>query len=144
MAALTITESQVLATVNDPVEIGVAAEAITIGQAVAYAADLEKWTLAQAQCDAQVAGSDGYGIALTRARAYGQPLVVALPGHRVTLGAGAAPAAGVVYYLGPAVGGIFPVADLISADCVLPLCIGIGSNKVKIIDDAYHPGSVLA
>ena len=144
MAALIVTAAQVLPTVGDPTALGVAAEAITIGQAVAYAADLDKWVLGQGSCDDQYAGAEGYGIALTRARAYGQPLVVALPGHRVTLGAGAAPAAGIVYYFGPEPGGIFPFSDLISNDHVLALCIGIGGNRVRIIPGAYDAGAVLA
>lgn len=144
MAALTITASQVLPTVNDPFVSGIAGAAITPGQSVYYDATTGTWKLGQGDGTAAEAGSAGYGIALTQAGAASQPLVVALPGHRVTLGAGAAPAAGVVYYFGDTAGGIFPVADLGSADKVLALCVGIGSNKVKILSGSYDAGAVLA
>jgi len=143
MAALTITASQVLPTLNDPVEHGIAGAAITPGKPVYYDTSTGKWKLAQADGTAAEAGADGYGIALSQAAADGQPITVALPGHRVTLGAGAAPAAGVVYYFGDTAGTLVPVADVGSADKILPLCIGIGSNKVKILAGAYDAGSVL-
>ena len=145
MAALTITATQVLRTANDPVTTGaLAGAAVTIGQAVYYDVTTGTWKLGQGDGTAAEAGADGYGIALSQTQAANQPIVVALPGHRVTLGAGAAPAAGVVYYFGDTAGGIFPVGDLGSADKVLPLCVGIGSNKVKILAGAYDAGSVLA
>jgi hypothetical protein len=144
MAALSITTTQVLPTVNDPTVAGIAGEAITVGQAVYYDAATGKWLKAQCDGTAAEAGADGYGIALSSAPAANQPLVVALPGHRVTLGAGAAPLAGVVYYIGATAGAINPVGDLASTNKVLPLCIGIGSNKVLILTGAYNAGAVLA
>lgn len=142
MSALSITAAQVLPTASDPTENGIAGAAITQGQAV-YKSTSGTWLLAQCDGTAAEAGSEGYGIALNAAGAAGQPVLVALPGHRVTLGAGAAPAAGVVYYIGNAAGGLEPIADIGSADKVVPICIGIGSNKVKILSGAYDAGSVL-
>lgn len=144
MAALTITASQVLPTANDPVVAGIAGVAIAPGKAVYRDASTGKWRLGQGDGTAAEAGADGYGISISQAAADGQPITVALPGHRVTLGAGAAPAAGVVYYFGDGAGDIVPVGDLGSGDKVLPLCLGIGANKVKILADAYDAGSVLS
>jgi len=112
---------------------GIAGSAIAPGRAVFFDATTGKWRLAQGDGAVYEAGADGYGISVSQAYT-DQPLVVALAGHRVTLGAGAAPAAGVVYYLGDGAGDIVPVADIGTADKVLPLCLGIGSNKVKMED----------
>lgn len=142
MAALTITAAQVLPGTHCPTEAGIAGAAITQGQAVYYSAG-GKWLPAQGDGTAIEAGSLGYGIALNAAGADGQPVVVAKPGGAVTLGAGAAPAAGVVYYIGDTAGGLHPVADIGSGDKVVPLCIGIGSNAVQILDKAYNAGAVL-
>ncbi len=141
MAALTITAAQVLPG-TAPRETGIAGEAITQGQSV-YFSSAGKWLKAQGDGTTIEAGALGYGIALTATGADGQPIVVARPGGTVTLGAGAAPASGVVYYVGDTAGGIHPVADIGSGDKVLPLCIGVGSNQVLILDDAYHAGAVL-
>ena len=143
MAALSITAAQVLPTASDPVTSGVAGEAVTQGMAV-YLSTSGTWLKAQGDGTAAEAGSEGYGIALNAAGAAGQPLQVALPGHRVTLGAGAAPAAGVTYYIGDTAGGLHPIADIGSGDKVVGLCFGIGSNKVKIYGGAYDAGAVLA
>lgn len=144
MAKLTITVSQVRPTVGDPTALGFAAEVITIGSAVAYAADLDKWTLAQGSCDDQYAGAEGYGIALTHARAFGQPLIVALPEHRVTLGAGAAPEAGKVYFIGDTAGGLHLASDLGSGDKVTAMGVGLTSNRILIFGGSYDAGAVLA
>lgn len=142
MTALSITAAQVLPAANSPTAQGIAGEAVTQGQAV-YLSAGGKWLKAQCDGTAVEAGSEGYGIALNAAGADGQPLTVSLPGATVTLGAGAAPSAGVVYYVGATAGALNPVADLSSSNKILPICIGVGSNKVKILGGAYDAGAVL-
>jgi hypothetical protein len=142
MAALSITATQVLP-VSGPQEHGIAGEAVTQGQAV-YFASTGKWLKAQADGTTDEAGANGYGIALSAAGADMQPLAVAKPGAIVTLGAGAAPAAGVVYFIGGTAGALNPAADLASTNKSTPICVGIGSNKVKVLDGAYNAGSVIA
>lgn len=142
MAALTITAAQVLPTNNDPVDHGIAGEAITPGQAV-YLASTGKWLKAQCDGTAAEAGAERYGIALSQAAADGQPITVALPGHRVTLGAGAAPAAGTVYFIGATAGNLNVAGDLASTNKVTPIALGIGSSKVQILAGAYNSGAVI-
>lgn len=144
MTALSITASQVLPTNGDPTITGVAGEAITAGQVVYYNASGGNWKLAQGDGTAAEAGQDGYGIALTSAPGAGQPVVVATGGHRVTLGAGAAPAAGEVYYIGDTAGALVQVGDVGSGDRETYVCQGIGANKVKVSTDAYNAGAVKA
>lgn len=143
MAALTITKTQVLPTLGHPVKQGTGDAAITPGQSVRFKPSTGKWGLAQCDNDTIDAGEFGYGIALTECGADGQPLVVALPDHTVTLGAGAAPAAGTVYFLGDTAGGLVPAADLANPDKAVPICFGVGSNKVKILSGAYDAGAVV-
>jgi len=141
MTALAITVTQVLPA-GGPVEHGIGGEAITQGQAVYYAAT-GKWLKAQCDGTTAEAGENGYGIALSAAGADGQPVTVAKPGATVTLGTAAAPAAGVVYFVGGAPGALNPAGDLVSTNKSVPLCVGVGANKVKILDGAYNAGSVL-
>ena len=141
MAALSITTSQVLLSTGQT-KTGFAGEAITPGQAVYYASS-GKWLKAQCDGTAAEAGSGGYGIALSQAAADGQPLVVALPGATVTLGAGAAPAAGTVYCIGATAGALNPTADMATTNKVTPIALGIGSNKVKVLAEAYDAGAVV-
>lgn len=144
MADLTITTTQVQpnATASRSEVTGVAGEAITVGQSVYYDAATGTWKKAQCDGTAAEAGADGYGIALSSAPAANQPIVVALPGSTVTLGAGAAPAAGTMYYISATYGGLAPSADLSSTNKVTPICFGVGSNKVKILGGAYDSGAV--
>ena len=141
MSALSITAAQVLL-VSGPTLTGIFGATITQGQAVYFATD-GKWKLAQCDGTAAEAGADGYGIALSGG-SDGQQGVVALPGAKVTLGAGAAPAAGTVYAIGSGAGGINPVADLGLTNKVTPLALGVGSNAVKILSGSYDSGAVLA
>jgi hypothetical protein len=142
MAALTITTSQVVPAANCPEKDVVAGEAITPGQAVYSDEATGTWKLAQNDGTAAEAGSAGYGIALSQAAAANQPIVVALPGGTVTLGAGAAPAAGTPYAIGATPGALVPLADLASTNKVTWLCVGTGTNKVKILSGAYDAGAV--
>ena len=142
MAALTITATQVLLA-SGPTKYGTLGVAVTAGQSVYFDATTGTWKLAQGDGSAAEAGADGYGIALNGGAA-GQPVLIALPGAKVTLGAGAAPAAGVVYSPGDTAGSLCPPGDMGSTDKVLPLCIGTGSNAVKVLGEAYDAGAVIA
>lgn len=142
MAALTVTAAQVLPSTG-PSVAGIAGAAITPGQSV-YFASSGKWLLAQGDGTAAEAGEHGYGIALTESAADGQPIVVALPGAVITLGAGAAPDPGTVYYPGDVAGGLALRADLGAADKALPLALGLTTNRVLILSGAYHAGAVAA
>ena len=143
MAALTITASQVLPS-GGPTEAGTAGAAITPGQSVYRDAATGTWKPAQGDGTAAEAGADGYGIALTQAAAAGQPVVVALPGAKVTLGAGAAPATGIVYFIGDTAGGLHPAGDLGSGDKVTAMGVGIASNRILIFGGTYDAGAVIA
>lgn len=143
MAALSITASQVLPSTG-PTDKGIFGQATTPGQSMYWDTAAGQWKLADANAgSAAAAGADGYGIALSATSAAGQPGVVARPGAVITLGAGAAPAAGTVYFVGETAGALDPAADVAtSGDKVLPICLGVGSNKVMILTGAYNAGSV--
>lgn len=143
MAALTVTAAQVLPSTPYNSVTGIGGAAITQGQSVYYDATTGTWKLAQADGTVAEAGADGYGIAMTACGASGQPLVVALPGSVITLGAGAAPVAGTVYGPGDTAGSLAPMADMGSTDKVLPLAIALTTNRLKILTDAYHAGAVV-
>lgn len=143
MAALTITASQVLPA-SGPTEAAIAGAAITPGQAVYRDAASGTWKPAQGDGTAAEAGQDGYGIALTQAAAALQPVVVALPGAKVTLGAGAAPEAGKVYFIGDTAGGLHLASDLGSGDKVTAMGVGLTSNRILIFGGSYDAGAVLA
>ena len=140
MAALPITASQVLP-VSGLRETGIGGAAITQGQAVHYDG-AGKWKPAQCDGTAVEAGAEKYGIALTACAADGQPVVVALPGAVVNLGAGAAAVAGTVYFVGATAGALNVAGDLSSTNKVTPICYGVGTNRVKVLDHAYDAGSV--
>ena len=142
MAALSITATQVLPSTG-PTIAGIAGAAITQGQSV-YFATSGKWLPAQGDGTSVEAGEYGYGIALTAAGAADQPIVVALPGAVVTLGAGAAPDPGTVYYPGDTAGGLALRSDLGAADKALPIALGLTTNRVLILSGAYHAGAVAA
>lgn len=141
--ALSVTTTQVLPTTTSFTKDGIAGEAITQGQAVYFNASNGKWLKAQCDGTAAEAGQDGYGLALSGAGADGQPLTIALPGSVITLGAGAAPAAGTVYFVGATAGALNPAGDLSSTNKVLPIALGVGTNRVLILTGAYHSGSVV-
>lgn len=142
MTDLSITASQVLY-VSGPMEYVTTGEAVTVGQICYKAAD-NTWLKAQTDGTAVEAGANGVGLALGTTSAAGQKIGMARPGAIVTLGAGAAPTAGIVYYISNTAGGFAPIADIGSADKVVPFCLSIGSNQIKLLDQNYHAGSVLA
>lgn len=142
MTDLSVTASQVLY-VSGPMEYVTSGAAITIGQACYKAAD-NTWLPAQTDGTATEAGANGVGLALGTAAAAGQKIGMARPGAIVTLGAGAAPTAGIVYYISNGAGGLAPIADIGTGDKVVPFCLSIGSNQIKLLDQNYHAGSALA
>lgn len=138
--ALTVTASNVLLTSGPSVQ-GIAGEAVTAGMSVYRSESTGKWLKAQCDGTAAEAGSGGYGIALSTADVANAPIVVALPGAIVVLGTGTA---GIVYYIGNTAGGLDAVADVASTDKIVPICVGVGSNSVQVLGNAYNAGSVLA
>lgn len=142
MSALSITAAQVLLAAGPTKEVTFGAT-ITQGQGLYFDSTTGKWKLAQADGTAAEAGADGYGVALS-AGSDGQRGIIALPGAKVTLGAGATPAAGTVYAIGAGAGGLNPMADMASTNKVTPIALGVGSNAVKILNGAYDAGAVLA
>jgi hypothetical protein len=142
MTALTVTAAQV-AYVSGPITHDqVAGEAFAAGACLYWNASTGKWL--KAQCDGTVAeaGADGIGLALATADASGARLSIALPDAIVTLGAGAAPAAGIIYCPGRTAGSLIPSADLASTDKATVAAIGIGTNKVKVAR-IYDAGAVI-
>lgn len=140
MAALTVTAAQVIWQSGPIEKDAVAGEAFAAG-AVVYQADNGTWLKAQSDGTAIEAGGNNLGIALATADAASARLSIALAGAIVTLGAGAAPAAGTAYYVGTTAGSMFLVSDLASTNKSTPCALGIGSNKVKVLRD-YDAGSV--
>ena len=141
MAALTVTAAQVLLVSGEARTVTFGAT-ITQGQGVYSDAAVGSWKPAQCDGNAAEAGAEGYGIALS-AGAAGQKGIVAMPGAKVNLGAGAAPAAGTVYAIGATAGALNPVADMSSGNKVTPLAVGVGENAVKILSGAYNAGAVV-
>jgi len=142
MAALSVTPAQV-AYVSGPTAVGaVAGEAFTAGASVYYDAATQTWKNAQCDGTAPEAGQDGNGIALFTADAAGARGTIALPGAIVTLGAGAAPAAGTVYVMGATAGRLDPVGDMVSTNKVTVAAIGRGSNQIQVLR-GYDAGAIV-
>jgi len=126
MADLTITASQVLPVgTSFPSELLLAGAAITAGDAL-YKDASSLWQLADANVSAVEANASA--IALNDA-AVSQP-VRGQTGGTITLGAGAAPAAGEVYCVSATAGNIAPDADITTGLFKTILGVGIGSNNV--------------
>jgi hypothetical protein len=128
MADLSITSTQVLPDVTGGVFNGIAGGTITAGMPIYL--DETTNTLKAADANASAATAAAKGIALHGAST-GQPLRIQTNGD-VTLGAGAAPAAGAVYVVSATPGGIAPAADLTTGWYTTILGVGIGSNKVRM------------
>ena len=142
MTALSVTATQV-AWVSGPITEGaVAGEAFDEGASLYFKASDGKWWKAQCDNTAAEAGQDGLGIALFSASAAGGRGSVAREGAIVTLGAGAAPAAGTVYHPGTTAGTLIPSADLATTNKVSIAALGIGSNQV-LVQETYNAGAVV-
>lgn len=107
MADLTITASQVLAGADADIFEGIAGETITAGQPLYLATSNNRLYKGDANFQSK---ANIKGIALEGAAA-GQPVTVQTKGT-ITLGAGAAPPVGTVYWLSETAGGIAPFVDL--------------------------------
>lgn len=137
MAALTITATQVLEGAGALTMVKNAGEAITAGQVVYLDSSTNTWKLAQ--CDGTAAEATARGIALNGA-ALGQPVKAQTAGY-ITLGAGAAPVVGTVYFVSPTAGGISPVADLGSTNYVSVLGVGGSTNILRM--SIHNSGSAV-
>lgn len=135
MADLSITATQVLLVSGPTLRVTWGAT-ITQGAAVYLDTTTNTWKLAQADGTAAEAGADGLAIALTSGAA-SQEGIIALPGARVTLGAGAAPAASSIYVVSATAGAIAAAADITtSGHRRSVLALGAGSNAVDVIAKA--------
>ena len=124
MADLVITASQVLKGADAIVQTYTAGEAITAGETVYLVTTTNKVL----RTDADVAASAVVlGIALNDASADGAPVTVQRSGT-ITLGAGAAPAAGQTYVASVAAGKIALESDLLAGDFVTVIGIGDGAS----------------
>lgn len=141
MTALTVTATQV-AYISGPVAADqVAGEAFDAGSQCYYKASDGKWYKAQCDGTTAEAGEAGLGLALFSADAAGARGSMARKNAIVTLGAGAGPAAGVVYCPGATAGTLIPTADLASTNKVSLAGLGIGNNAVLVLE-TYNAGAV--
>ena len=130
MANLSVTASQVLL-VSGSKSVGAAGAAITAGQTLYL--DVSANTLKLAQADGTSEEATFKGIALCDA-ASGQKIVYAAGvGTVVNLGAGAAAVEATTYVLSATAGSIAVDADISTSTHYKSIvCVGIGSNQVKI------------
>jgi hypothetical protein len=135
MADLSITAANVVAGEGAVTERGIAAAALTAGQAVHKNAT-GKFDLADTDSATAIVRKP-YGIALNSA-AIGQPVVVLKSGP-ITIGA--AVTKGVAYYLSGTPGGICPVADVAAGDYTAIL--GIATSSTVLLVDIQAPDAVL-
>jgi hypothetical protein len=127
MADLVITPGNVVAGANATKVQGIAGEGVTAGQAIARDSTTRKLLRA----DNNAANADlrtPIGIAL-HAASLDQPLMIQTEGD-INLGAALTVAA--PYFLGDALGGICPVADLTSGEFVTSLGIASSASNFKM------------
>jgi hypothetical protein len=141
MAALSVTAANVLLVSGVPLADASAGEAFAAGSALYQSSSDGKWYKGKGSGTADQAGAVNTGLALFTADVAGARGDVATADGNciVAIGAGLA---GSVYYLGATAGQLNPFADLVSTNKSTPVCLGIGSNKVKMLR-AYDPGSVI-
>lgn len=140
MAALSITVAQVLAPTDGSGNFitGVAGADITAGQSVYLDSSTNTYKLADS--NASQATAQAVGIA-THGALTGQPIrIQGGRGGYLTLGAGAAPAVGMIYCVGATAGSIVPSADLTTADYVTILGVGATTNRIQM--DVFVSNSV--
>lgn len=127
MADLSITAANVVKGSGASVKHGIAAEALTAGQAIhklasdgdLYLSDADHATAAKRACS---------GIALHDA-AIGQPIAYQDDGQ---IDIGATVVVGTVYCLSDTAGGICPVADLASGDYVTIIGVGVTATDLGL------------
>ncbi len=140
MGALSITAAQVLPTADTQYAYGIAAAAITQGQAVYLDATANTWKLFDAN-DTSNNTQTPY-VAMTAAGAAGSPITVAV-GGTITLGAGAGPTLGVIYIAGATVAGdIAPSTDL--ASNWRTSILGVGGATNTLIMKPWNSGATKA
>jgi hypothetical protein len=130
MADLAITAAQVLPgtdAAGAQFAQGIAGASITAGQLVYLDSATNTYKLADNN-DTSALLAIVVGVAL-HAAGTGQPLRVQTAGP-ITIGAGAAPASGVIYCLSATAGGIAPSADLASGNRTTIVGVGGASNTI--------------
>ena len=126
MADLVVTAASVQPGAGAATKKGTAGEAITAGQAVFKAADN---TIQLAENDQTVDEAAIVGVAVNSAEAAGQPVEYVITGE-VTFNA--VIAAGQVYIVGAAPGGIAPEADAITGEFVSVVGVGVSTTSIKL------------
>jgi hypothetical protein len=132
MADLVITASQILpGTEAEGARFaqGLAGAAITAGKVLYKDSAAGTYKLADNN-DTSSALAVAVGVALHAAE-IGQPIRMQTDGP-MTIGAGAAPAAGTIYVLSATAGGIAPSADLATGNRATILGVGMASNRVML------------
>jgi citrate lyase beta subunit len=127
MALLTITGSQVVSISGGTFVDALASAALTAGDVV-YLNTAGKFALARN--DLTTLEAKAIGLALHGASA-NQPMRVQTSGI-ISLGTGAAPVSGAVYALASTPGGIWLVSDILAAQQVTLIGIGIGTNQIML------------
>lgn len=125
MADIVVTAASVVPGSGAIVKNGIAGEAITAGQSVFEATDGD---IELAEFDTVVADAAAVGIALNDA-AVGQHITYAIGGN-VTFNA--VLAAGQVYIVGAAPGGIAPEVDAAAGNFVSVLGVGLSTTSLKM------------
>jgi hypothetical protein len=141
LADLSVTASQVLAPTDGSGNFinGIAGATITAGQPCYYDSATSTYKLADANASQSTA--QAVGIA-THAALTGQPIrLMGGRGGYLTLGAGAAPASGVIYVVSATAGGIAPAADLATGHYTTILGVGASSNRLQV--DIFVSNSVV-
>jgi len=127
MALLTITASQVVSVSGGTFIDALAAATLTAGDIV-YLNTAGKFSLARN--DLTIIEARAIGMALHGA-SVNQPMRVQTGGI-ISLGAGAAPVSGAVYALASTPGGIWLVSDILAAQQVTLIGLGIGNNQLML------------
>jgi hypothetical protein len=126
MADLSQTPANVKLKTGAAVLVGTAGEALTQGQPAVLSSG--KWVRARATTSPL---ADCGGIVLTPA-VLDDPVVIALPGMQINLGATLA--VGEVYVVSAALGAIAPIGDLVSTNFVTPIGTAITTSVL-----AFNP-----
>ncbi len=135
MAAISVTESEVVASTTATVVHLVAGAVIAAGKTVYKAADGLAYL---ADCDASVATASLLGICVGGATAIGQYCSVQIDGT-VTIGASASLTAGMTIWLSPTAGSMTATAaDILTADYLVR--IGVANASHQIVMSRWYSG----